>query len=79
MCLGGCEFQSSIGLIRTEKALKNKQTNPTNFIYYREYQHNLGLVLDPSTFQSFICEIPTTQQRQALGMQVSPALMGGPF
>lgn len=77
MCLGGCEFQSSAGLIRTEKGLKKK--NPTIFIYYHEYQHDLGLVLDPSTFQSFICEIPTTQQCQALGMQVSPALIGGPF
>lgn len=48
-------------------------------MYSHKYQHNLGLILDPSTFQSFLYAIPALQQARLCGYRMGPALMEVPF
>lgn len=74
MCLGGCEFQSSTVLIRTETAGKKKKFSRT-LISSGDEHPSLGLIQDPRALQPFIYKMPTMQQDQTLGSRVSPAPM----
>ena len=76
MCLGGCEFQSSTVLIRTEtaKKKKKKKSSPTP-VSTSNTHDNLSLIRDPGTLEPFTYEISTVQQGQALGTRVNSALV----
>lgn len=65
--LGGCEFQSGTGLLRTEMAetINNLPRTPLNT---SNVHHRLGLILDLRAFPSFNYKIRTMQQDLPLGV-----------
>lgn len=76
VCLGGHEFQSSTSSLGLKQLKKKSSCTP---IDTSNIHHNLGLVLEPNTFQLFVYEIPNLQQGQALGIQSEPGPRGSPL